>query len=153
MASTSRASSASLPAKPRPTSCSSSSRVEAGHLNSGVVLPPLRMSGIEVTVTPAAGPGGATRFELPRVDMGWRLGRRLREKANQARRSAARWLVVDSLDSRWQLSAASGADLHAIAATLAGEVRAALSGHSHVVGVVLTDGAVLLSPKGQTARL
>jgi hypothetical protein len=61
--------------------------------------------------------------------------------------------VVDSLHSRWQLSAASGADLHAIAATLAGEVRPALSGHSHVVGVVLTDGAVLLSPNGQTARL
>jgi hypothetical protein len=123
-------------------------RARALHL--GLVLPPLRAPGVEVTVARAEAHGGATNFELPRVDLGRRLVARLREKAQQARRSTARWLVVDWLDSRWQLSSWSRADLRAIAATLARVVRHELSGDPELAGVVITDGAALPRPDAST---
>ncbi len=121
----------------------------AAVVNRGFELPELRVGGVSVLVVPAAGRGGERHFRLPVVAFDRRLERKLRTKAKQTRRSGADWLLVDSLDHLWHLTRWGRQPLADKARALTGLLREVLRSEEHLLGVVITDGAVLMRPEVQ----
>jgi hypothetical protein len=115
---------------------------------SGIALPPLRSGGVTVAVQPAQGPGGGSSFRMPMVSFGERLGMRLAGKARQTERSGASWLLIDSLDQLWHMTAWSRQPISAKAEQLAGLLQAELADAPHILGVTISDGAILMRPEG-----
>lgn len=110
----------------------------------GFEFPDVAIGGVSVAVVPPAGPGGERNFQMPHVSFDRRLKNRLREKADQTRRSHADWLVIDSLDHLWHMTGWAQQSLAAKAQALAGIFREVLDGEEHLHGVVITDGAALM---------
>jgi hypothetical protein len=121
----------------------------------GFELPELRVGEVSVLVLPAAGEGGSRSFRLPTVAFDRRLEDKLRAKAEQTRRSGAEWLLVDSLDHLWHMTAWGRQPLIEKARALASLLRGVLCSEKHLLGVVITDGAVLMRPEvgEETAEL
>jgi hypothetical protein len=111
----------------------------------GVSLPPLTINGVTIAVK-AARPGGGSRFQMPTVSHGERLGLRLAEKAKQTKRSGAQWLLIDSLDHLWYMTRWSEQSLARKGEQLAELFRHELRDAEHLLGVVITDGAALMRP-------
>jgi hypothetical protein len=121
-------------------------RVYARLCAQGADLPPLRRGGVTVSVEPTQGPGGATRFAMPRVSFRERLGKRLQEKAVQTARSGANWLLIDSFDNLWHMTGWSHLPLAQKAEQLANLLRHELRESEHILGVTISDGAALMRP-------
>lgn len=121
----------------------------------GFELPELRVGEVSVLVLPAAGQSGSRSFRLPTVAFDRRLKQKLRAKAEQTRRSGAEWLLVDSLDHLWHMTAWGRQPLVDKARAIAGLLRGVLHPEKHLLGVVVTDGAALMRPEveEETAEL
>lgn len=111
----------------------------------GMSLPPLVIGGVTLVVNHAQ-PGGGSRFQMPTVSHGERLGLRLAEKVEQTKRSGAQWLLIDSLDHLWHMTGWSQQSTAQKGAQLADLFRRELRGASHLLGVVISDGAALMRP-------
>jgi hypothetical protein len=109
-------------------------------------LPPLGVGGVVITVE-AGDPGGGSSFEMPTVSYGERLGSRLSKKAEQTKRSGAQWLLIDSLDHLWHMTQWSQQPIAKRGEQLAALFRHELRDADHLLGVVISDGAVLMRPK------
>jgi hypothetical protein len=110
----------------------------------GFEFPNVAIGEVSVAVVPPAGPGGERNFQMPHVSFDRRLKNRLREKADQTRRSRADWLVINSLDHLWHMTGWAHQSLAAKAHALSCVFREALDGEEHLHGVVITDGAALM---------
>ena len=119
----------------------------AGLVDRGFEFPALRMGGVSLLVLPATGQGGTRTIRMPTVSFDLRLERKLRAKAEQTRRSRAEWLLVDSLDHLWHMTAWGRQPLPDKAHALADLLGRALNSEDHLLGVVLTDGAALMGPE------
>jgi hypothetical protein len=121
----------------------------------GFELPELRVGEVSVLVLPAAGQGGSKSFRLPTVAFDRRLKNKLHAKAEQTRRSGAEWLLVDSLDHLWHMTAWGRQPLIDKARAIASLLRGALHHEKHLLGVIITDGGVLMRPEveEETAEL
>jgi hypothetical protein len=118
----------------------------------GLVLPPFRSGGVAVAVNPGEG-RGATSFRMPEVSFGERLGNRLAKKARQAARSRANWLLIDSLDHLWHMTAWSQQSLGTKAQHLATLMQNELRHADHILGVTITGGAALMRRDGREETL
>lgn len=115
----------------------------AGLCAQGISLPPLKSNGVTVEVK-AARPGGGIHFRMPTVSYGERLGFRLAEKAEQTRRSRARWLLIDSLDHLWHMTQWSQQSVAQRGQRLAALFKHELRDAQHLDGVIISDGAALM---------
>ncbi len=113
----------------------------------GFELPALRVGKVSVLVLPAAGQGGSRSFRLPTVAFDRRLKRKLHAKAEQTRRSGAEWLLVDSLDHLWHLTAWGRQPFVDKARAITSLLRGVLRPEKHLLGIVVTDGAALMRPE------
>ena len=104
----------------------------------------LKHSGAEICIVPSAEADG-TRFSgPPETARGWeRVAIDLRQKAEQARQSGARWLRVNLHDGMWQFNEWAAWPLAIKSDALARWSRDALSGAVGIDGVVFSSGAVL----------
>ena len=93
----------------------------------GLAMPDLRKGGVTLGVVPGDGPGGKINFRYPVVAFDRRLQNKLADKAEQTRRSGADWLLIDSLDHLWHLTAWSQMGLGEKAQALAGLIRTSLA--------------------------
>ncbi|MDX6610160.1 MAG: hypothetical protein QOF85_2085 [Solirubrobacterales bacterium] len=109
----------------------------------GISLPPLEVGGVVITVE-AGDPGGGSSFKMPTVSYGERLGSRLSKKAEQTKRSRARWLLIDSLDHLWHMTQWSQQPIAKRGEQLAALFRHELQDAEHLLGVVVSDGAALM---------
>lgn len=119
----------------------------AAAVERGIELPELRVGEVSVLVVPAAGQGGSRSFRLPTVAFDRRLVHKLRAKAEQTRRSGAEWLLVDSLDHLWHMTAWGRKPLVDKARAIADLLHKALDSEKHLLGIVITDGAALMRPE------
>ena len=115
----------------------------------GLAMPDLRKGGVTLGVVPGDGPGGKINFRYPVVAFDRRLQNKLADKAEQIRCSGADWLLIDSLDHLWHLTAWSQMGLGEKAQALAGLIRAQLRTEPHLLGAVITDGAALWLPEAE----
>jgi hypothetical protein len=106
----------------------------------------IRLAGVAVTVVRSERGGGGTSFDLPTIDYAKRILDKLGDKAKQARRSGADWIVADWTDHLWHMTAWGAQTLAAKGDALAGLIRNGLHAEQHIQGVVITDGAVLMRP-------
>jgi hypothetical protein len=111
----------------------------------GMSLPPLEAGGV-VLVVENGEPGGKSSFKMPTVSYGERLSSRLSEKAAQTKRSGAQWLLIDSLDHLWHMTQWARQSTEQKGEQLAALFRHELRDASHLLGVVISDGAALMRP-------
>ncbi len=112
----------------------------------GIGLPDARIGGVSVRMAPAAQGGGNISFNMPEVDYARRIADKLEAKVEQTRKSGADWLLVDWMDHLWHMTAWGARPLAQKAHDLALLVQRVLAAEEHVLGVVMTDGAVLMRP-------
>lgn len=115
----------------------------AAGVRMGLTLPPLEVEGASVDATPSK-TAGSIKTEFPTVDFGTRLKSKLEAKGQQTAASGATWLLVESLDHLWHLTAWSAQTLAQKADALAGLAFEAIRDSDHVQGVVLSDGAAIM---------
>jgi hypothetical protein len=112
----------------------------------GIGLPDARIGGVSVRMAPAAQGGGNMSFNMPEVDYARRIADKLEAKVEQTRKSGADWLLVDWMDHLWHMTAWGARPLAQKAHDLALLVQRVLATEEHILGVVMTDGAVLMRP-------
>ena len=80
---------------------------------------------------------------------------KLEKKIEQTRRSGADWLLIDSLDHLWHMTAWGDRALAEKGRELVGFLRGVLGGADHLLGAVISDGAGLMRPEvgEETAEL
>jgi len=116
--------------------------VVASQVAADRVARPVDHPGSRVQVLPGGEVPAGTSFIGPiAAHRGWpRTVAKLREKAEQARLSGARWLRADVLDGLWQFTPWAQWPLPAKTQELAGATRAALGQVDWLDGVVLSSG-------------
>lgn len=112
-------------------------------VSAGLLAPPIRFHGADLTVARAGGESAGLRG--PRIGGdGWpRIASRLVEKAEQTVGASNVWLRFDVLQGLWQFSQWSQADLATKAEQLGAAVTAVLAPYKHVRGAVLSSGSLL----------
>jgi len=112
----------------------------------GLELPEIQIEGVAVTTVRSKRGGGGTSFDLPRIDYAKRILDKLGDKAEQAQRSAASWIVADWTDHLWHMTAWGAQTLEEKGNALAALIRSGLDNDRHIRGVVISDGGVLMRP-------
>jgi hypothetical protein len=118
----------------------------AGAAAQGLEPPEIQIEGVAVTTVRSIRGGGGTSFDLPRIDYAKRILDKLGDKAEQAQRSAANWILADWADHLWHMTAWAAQTLEEKGNALAALIRSGLDTDQHIQGVVITDGAVLMRP-------
>jgi hypothetical protein len=111
-----------------------------------IQLPETRVGGVSIRMEPAAQEGGGMDFNMPEVDYARRITDKLTAKMEQTRRSRADWLLVDWMDHLWHMTPWGARPLAQKALDLALLIQRVLADQDHILGVVMTDGAVLMRP-------
>ena len=110
----------------------------------GLKLGEIQIGDVSVTVIRSEQEGGGTSFDLPRIDYAKRILDKLGNKAKQAQRSGADWILADWSDHLWHMTAWGAQTLEVKGNALVALIRGGLQSAQHIHGVVITDGAVLM---------
>jgi hypothetical protein len=121
-------------------------RARARFVAAGGISPPLQWPGVNLHVHPAGNPEDESlSIAIPMEDHWRRLRERLEEKSRRAAESGAEWIRVDCLDLLWQLGPLARMTLSQRLAEASERLRQWLQQFEHIHGVVLTDGAWMLT--------
>jgi hypothetical protein len=119
---------------------SAAAKVSAGSGDQTVAHP---LAGTTIVIPGSRAAGATFRFPAE-TSQGWpRIGRVLRDKANQAIRAGASWLRVDVMDGLWQFSPWARLTLPAKLSALSSAVRDEMRSLPELSGAVVTSGACL----------
>jgi hypothetical protein len=112
----------------------------------GGISPAIQLAGVNLHVRIPGNPDDESlSIAIPMEDHWRRLRERLQEKSRRAAQSGAQWLRFDSLDFLWQLGPLAQMSLSQRLTELSDRVVEWLRPFGHIRGLVLTDGAWMLT--------